>query len=207
MSTATAHDWSGLAALAHKYRPQIARPFPTTVRDQRATCATNGHALLLVYADLGFPELPDSPNIANVLLPALDNPNREAIKAEDLPLLAGPPTPLPTCEVCKGTGAVECEECDGMGYADCVCDCGHEHEVDCKQCNGMGDVDCQCGGYRREKVELFGSLFDARVLRPLLAAVPIEAAEWRAPDDPSRAHVVVGNGWVGMIMPMRRIDD
>lgn len=94
------------------------------------TYATNGHIAIRVPRRPDTPEHPEAPeNIVDLF--------SRFVSLRFRPLTARvPPTNLPPCRVCRGTGwVVRCRECDGEGTH--TCDCPYcDRSCDC--CNGNG---------------------------------------------------------------------
>jgi hypothetical protein len=104
---------------------------------------------------------------------------------------------------------VTCDNCGGDGEVDCECDCGHEHQAQCRDCDGNGDVPCpDCAGGRRQRevtpVVIGASMFDRGLLAEVLRAVPTTAAPLVWHDGELAASALAGEGWVVLVMPIRR---
>lgn len=123
------------------------------------------------------------------------------------------PAEDPPCPKCGGEPAA-CERCKGEGGLGCVCrDCGVEHWRTCPECNGRGHPRCdECGSHETdlETLDRLGTLglarFSRRRLRFLLDGAPGETVRV-AETGESTAIVVLGEGWDGLLMPIRPVHD
>lgn len=126
-----------------------------------------------------------------------------------------------SCKECGGTGeAIKCPSCEGTGevsidhgYFHKGKFCSDSYDVECQLCDGSGRLEAgngkcpECLGEGSiedlDWVDAVGSRFGGKLVRRLshLSPVLIHTRHDRAP---LGAHPIRGNGWTGIIMPMRK---
>lgn len=171
------------------------------------TGATDGHHALLIRGELPV-ELSKvaGPDLWSVVPKKVGGVavDREALLAWS----GGPMPPPPPCP-CGGTKKKTCIECDGKKRVPHVCNCDHcwENNDDCEFCKGTGTVTCECipappppahgvlGGVAVNRW-LVGNILTAAPAGPVL----VQAGEDETPFHPFVLH---GEGWLGLIMPVR----
>ena len=208
----TAPAWIKAFCSTGNSRTNLSAPITHRRGECVYTVATNGHRLIAIPGEHGFPAA------ATTLIAGFD-------RALELPLRAPSRLDLPAfraflaehvpiredCSTCGARGSVECSTCDGEGEADCICKCGHEHESTCAACDGSGKTPCSAckqGHEDRIVVQIGARFFDARLLaRPIEALEGNVAALYEAPiagspclriDGPAGLLVVMGlNDFMG----------
>ncbi len=119
-----------------------------------------------------------------------------------------PPIPVPgPCDKCHGKQP-KCDECYGDGEHEC--DCGHVH--DCEKCDGEGVMECDAchagrpidplGSAAAVTGCIDGACVNLRLLAPMIANAPGDAVTVLVTDAESPVHLF-GDGWQGVLMPMR----
>lgn len=194
----------------------LSKPFTVEWEGSVWSCATDGHALLMLKGVVPGVEplvAKDGATIDFLLRDIANRPRRGT--SADWKAVAGflshglPGTP-PPCTVCNGkkTPVVECERCDGEGEIEC-CECGNERN--CPDCDGVGSTGgctgCDEIAAPQEKPDtgrFFGLLVDRRILRRVLGPLSIDqlligiggALDPILLEDSSAT-------WFAVVMPMR----
>lgn len=179
-------------------------PRAITVAGRPGVVTTSGHALLMIWDEIGADAMSDPPIPKHIFdrLPGLLTDAREDTDEESLRDIfewLGPAG----CDACKGAPEGPCKECDGSGTVPHRCDCEHCQYTGtelCWACGGDRRVPCSCD--RLEPVMFYGLPFDARLLRSALPSLD-EAVhiDW-APA--SVGHVRLrGDGWTAVLMSIR----
>lgn len=181
---------------------KLSEPFTFVRSGQRLSCATDGHRLAVLSADLGLPE--QGPDISPLLtelrggLP-FDVARFRAFLA---PVFPDPPV---ACEACNAEGLVECDECDGEGTTECECDCGNEHEAVCEACSGSGGVACgKCAQPSRVGLFRIGRrFFNAALFDSLPPMFDTEPVTFYASGEPFKPIHLASASCRMVVMPMR----
>lgn len=193
-----------LASLASKERPNLAVPF----RWGAWIFASDGHVAGAIPDDgreAGPPPFPATTTLLDRLTEELVAPAR--VEVGRLREWAGPaPEVCPACTTLSREAS--CRRCHGSGHEECF-HCGHD--MDCEECEGEGVVGCpKCDGTGEVTARtldrigtIAGKPFNRRLLARLLSGCPgehVELASCGAAMDPV---LVRGDGWAGLIMPIR----
>lgn len=196
-----------LARLCTPDREHLATPWLIEHDGEPWTVASNGHVLLMMRG--AFAERrSNAPNVYNILAKI------KPVAALETTIgalrswcgIAEEDGPLPDCKKCGNSGKVPCDECAETGLVEC---CRCQSETNCEACEGEGHIACSCSrgaeAWRPPDYGwVLGSLFNRRVIAQLSAAAPEGGVllEWFAPDRPLH---LMGDGWLGLVMPLRDI--
>lgn len=214
--TITIHDLTRFTETENEARREISKVY----HDGMHSWATDG--CILVRIPSKEPESEDPKGMVakfhEVYAKAWLRISRESDGWE--PLAIGPAVLVPGTE-CEATGnAKKCPSCDGWGEVTFDHDYSHkgisktdEYEIECKLCDGSGKLEddhghCQeCHGQgnivQEDWIDVVGSRFSGKLIRRLLS-LPNPMIHSRADAWHFYAHPVRGEGWTGVLMPMRK---
>lgn len=110
------------------------------------------------------------------------------------------------CSTCRETGRVDCDACEGKRGDDCDCPtCGTPHSIECDHCEN-GEIQCpNCANDPVREGYLCDIPINRALLGKLLRGAPGVEVKIHTAGIEQRVQIF-GDGWIGLIMPMRYID-